>query len=105
VKLWDATTLREIDSFQANANDLECLAFSPDGKTLATGGGDRMVKLWDVATRQELGTLRGHTEIVTSLSFSPDGMTLASSSYDRTVRLWQAVTEDRASDRLEKRPK
>jgi WD40 repeat protein/tRNA A-37 threonylcarbamoyl transferase component Bud32 len=105
VKLWDATTLREIDSFQANANDLECLAFSPDGKTLATGGGDRMVKLWDLATRQELGTLRGHTEIVTSLSFSPDGMTLASSSYDRTVRLWQAVTEDRASDRLEKRPK
>src|SRR5207247_654115 len=52
------------------------IAFSPDGKTLASGGGDRTIKLWDVTTGVEQAFLAGHTGPVWSLAFSPDGKTL-----------------------------
>lgn len=69
-----------------------CLAFSPDGKFLASGASDGSLKIWDCDQRRELTTLRGHLDQITSVGFSSDGKYLASSSWDLQVKLWDLVT-------------
>ncbi|KAL4938543.1 hypothetical protein BDV06DRAFT_215029 [Aspergillus oleicola] len=64
------------------------VAFSPDGKLIATASWDRTVRLWDAVTGATMWTLEGHGDIVSEAVFSPDGRLVASASWDDTVRLW-----------------
>jgi WD40 repeat protein/serine/threonine protein kinase len=68
------------------------VAYSPDGKRLASSSADKTVKVWDAQTGQQLFTIKGHRSWVNSVSFSPDGKRLASASADNTVKVWDAQT-------------
>ncbi|HRK95360.1 MAG TPA: hypothetical protein PK694_03475, partial [Rhodospirillales bacterium] len=68
------------------------VAFSPDGRALATGSSDETARLWEVATGKEVAVLRGHEGNVISVAFSPDGRTIATGSSDKTARLWEVAT-------------
>src|SRR5262249_59627190 len=78
--------------FAAHADLIQDVAFSPDGKLLATCGYDRLIKLWDPATGKEVRTLKDHSDAVYSLAFSPDGKLLASGAADRAVKVWEVAS-------------
>ena len=78
VKVWDAATGQELLTLKGHTGPVWGVAFSPDGKRLASASGDETVKVWDAATGQELLTLKGHTGPVWGVAFSPDGKRLAS---------------------------
>lgn len=76
-----------LPTFKHNA-PVNSIAFSPDGKYLASGGADQTIKLWEVATGKLLHTFRGHRSSVLAVKFSPDGANIASASADATIKIW-----------------
>src|SRR5436305_39075 len=70
---------------------VESVAFSPDGKTLASAG-DSTIKLWEVASGKNTATPTGQKELVGAVVVSRDGKTLASVSVDRTIKLWDVAS-------------
>src|SRR5262249_49243826 len=96
VRLWDAATGAEQGVLQGHADGVVALAFSPDGRTLASGDMHGAVKVWDVATRTERASLettgdKAFLSEVPALAFAPDGRTLAVAA-GRDVQLWDVAT-------------
>ncbi|GAB2734699.1 nSTAND1 domain-containing NTPase [Kitasatospora kifunensis] len=80
----------------SHTGSVEAVAFSPNGRVLASGGSDGHVRLWNVATGQQIGAdLTGHAKDVLSLAFSPDGKEVAGGGADGTVLLWDVSTGKR----------
>jgi WD40 repeat protein len=94
VCLWDVSSGEQRRRLPKGSRDpLQCLAYSPTGRLLATGSADGRVRLLDLEGHgQDYRVLAGHTQAVSCLAFAPDGRTLASGSPDGTVRLWHVAT-------------
>ena len=92
MRLWDADSGQLAQIFRGHTSRIFALAFSPDGRRVASASLDQSVRLWDADSGQELRVFRGHTDLVHDVVFSPDGRVLASGGGDAVVRLWDPGT-------------
>lgn len=93
LKVYDATSGKELVALVGHSGDVYGSTWSPDGKYIATGGGgDSTARIWDASTGEELFTFTDHNSGVTAALWSPDGKTIASSSFDGSVKIWEPTT-------------
>jgi WD40 repeat protein len=90
VELRDLATGRLVRKLEGHRATVKCVAFAPDGRTLASGSDDMSIRLWEPSTGRTITTLTGHTAAVDALAFSPDGKLVAAQSLDNTVRIWDS---------------
>ncbi len=96
-KVIDPVLVRTLTGHAAWVNSV---AFTPDGKELASASNDNSVKLWDVATGQQIRTLAGHDAIVCCVAVSPDGRYLASADIEGAIKVWDLGTGQEATQLL-----
>ena len=87
-RLWDPESGASRRTLEGDSAAVLSVAFSPDGRSLASGGSNGAVRIWDLESGTSRRTLEGHLAGVLSFAFSPDGRSLASGGSDGTVRIW-----------------
>jgi WD40 repeat protein len=92
LRLWEAPTGKIVTQFGDHGGGVSALAFTPDSKTLVSGGWDGEVYYWEAATGKQVGRLPGERPGITCVGYSPDGKTLAVATVDRTVVLIDKAT-------------
>jgi RNA polymerase sigma factor (sigma-70 family) len=95
IRLWDPATgkLQRLLGERKDLRSVNTIAFSPDGRTLASGNGDATIRIWDPATGEELRRWTPYARGLSALAFAPDGATLATaSSWDSAIRFWDPAT-------------
>jgi len=95
IKLWEVKTGNQVACLMGHTAWIVGLAFSPDGKTLASASADQTIRLWDVDKKQPVGVLRGHRSEVWDVAFLPDGKTLVSAGKDGEVCFWSTRPKPR----------
>ena len=86
--IWDMLTGAVVHTFKGHKAPIISLAFSTDGKQLASGSRDKTAKVWDVESGKEIFTLNDHSNVVRAVSFSPDGSRLVTASHDTSAKIW-----------------
>ncbi|MDP6506786.1 MAG: WD40 repeat domain-containing protein, partial [Planctomycetota bacterium] len=94
ILLWNTEELRQQGSLDIPTDRVLALAFSPDGKVLAAGGGDEVVRIWNPNTGAPIAELDEHQDTVLSLAFPPSGNLLASAGTDQEIKLWDVQNLD-----------
>jgi WD40 repeat protein len=97
IRLWDVATGKPLRTFVGHQGPIGGVAFSLDGRTLASWGQwEPAIRLWDAATGRERRRLHGHADGATGLALAPDGTVLATSSRDGTVLVWNVKAAEGA---------
>ncbi|HEY3964873.1 MAG TPA: WD40 repeat domain-containing protein [Planctomycetaceae bacterium] len=82
----------EFATLSGHKDGIFCLSLSPDGTSVASGGGDGTVRIWDLEDRSQEAVLRGHTGRVLGLAWSPDGTTIVTGGNDNSIRIWDLTS-------------
>jgi WD40 repeat protein len=103
IMAWDAATGKHLRDFKGKPRVVIWLAYSADGKHVASCGQDKIIRLWDAEAGTERGRLAGHEKDITSLAFADGGKLVVSGSMDETIRVWDVAARKEVRRIAEKR--
>jgi WD40 repeat protein len=107
IRVWkvEPNELKPQATLAGHTGPVQTVAFSQDGRTLASGGADRAVVLWDPVTGQERAVLTGHMDLVMRVQFLPDSTALLTVSRDGSVKRWRAIGQSHAVNQAPNMPR